>query len=111
MEILKAILGVEAVNLAGRFVLRVVPNEEVVAVSKEDDWTLSVHFFKAVSVVLCLHLALLAVLNSLLSFHHAERFAAIRVLQHIICIPSAGIGWLMEYLDFLCYFRRVLPLK
>ncbi len=52
VEVLEAVLRVEAVELAGRLVLGVVPDPEVVAVGVEDHGTLAVRLLEAVGVAL-----------------------------------------------------------
>ena len=61
MQVLEAVLGVEAVELAGRLALGVVPDPDVVAVGVEDDRALAVVLLQAVGVALGLGAARLGV--------------------------------------------------
>ena len=106
-QMLKAVLGVEAIELPRRKVLRVIPNPDVEAVRVEDDWAVPIPLFKAIGIEFGLMPTKLGIGRGLLRLDHGQRVPVV-IPQHVIGVTDARSRRLSVDLDFLAHLGRVL---
>ena len=105
-EILQAVLGIKAEQLARRVVGRIVPDPDVETVGIEDHRPLTVHLFQTVGIDAGLGAALLGVDGGFLGLDHRKRLAVV-VPQYIVGVALAGGGRLVVDFLFLGYLLGV----
>ena len=89
-QVLEAVLGVEAVDLAVRVALRVVPEENVDAVREEDDGANAGALLEGLRVLARLLCADLGILRGLLRLHDRERLAVVALKDVVSEAISRG---------------------
>src|SRR5690606_27820808 len=106
-QVLEAVFGVEAVDLAVRVTLRVVPEEDVDAVGEEDDRPNTGLFLPARRALARLLATDTRVLGSLLRLDHCERLAIIPI-ENVVGEASARLRRHRREPNLLANLRGVL---
>ena len=100
VQVFKAVLGVEAVHLAVRIPLHVIPQENVDAVRKEDGWSLASRLLQTVGIKGRLGLSFGCILGRLLRLDDGQGLAVIAI-QNIVGSAIARFRGHPDQRDFL----------
>src|SRR5262249_20476572 len=104
------VLAVEAVETAWHLAFGIVPDVDVIAVSIEDDRTLTILLFQSVSIEPGLCATVLRIVGCALDFDERQGLAVV-IPEHIIDIALARVSWLVRDLYLFAYFAGTVVIR
>ena len=99
-QLLQAVLGVEAIDLARGVSQRVIPEPNLVAVGIDNDWTTALILFETIGIEPRLNLAVVGIDGSSLGLNDSQWHSVV-VPKYVVDISLGGSGGLMTDLDLL----------